>query len=451
MRKLILFPLRRNPAQLHVLFRLLQLDFNSLPKKTFACDFSQASWIISPVITLSSPTPYFLLKIPTRNPHTNSSARAKLRYNPESMRVLMLSKACIVGQYQTKLTTLAAKPNLELTVVVPPSWRDERGTIPLERKYTTGYDLIETPIRFNGHFHLHYYPALPEILQRVQPDILHIDEEPYNLATFHAARSVRRANPKVRILFFSWQNLLRNYPPPFAWIEQYVYRNSDAAIAGSLEAEKILRRKGFAKPLCVIPQFGVPESFHPLPPSHADKPVIIGYAGRLVHEKGIQVLLRALALVRNDWELQILGSGPLYASLANLTQELKISSRVHFAPWVASGEMPQFYNSLDILVVPSLTQPNWKEQFGRVIMEAMACGVPVIGSDSGEIPHVLGDAGVIVPEGDAPALARALDALVQDPPRRRELAARGRDRALAAFSQQRVVDDTYALYTQLVR
>ena len=120
-------------------------------------------------------------------------------------------------------------------------------------------------------------------------------------------------------------------------------------------------------------------------------------------------------------------------------------------PKVASGEMPQFYNSLDLLVVPSLTQPNWKEQFGRVIMEAMACGVPVIGSDSGEIPHVLGDAGVIVPEGDIPALARALDALIQDSQRRRELAALGRARALTTFSQQRVVDDTYALYAQLMR
>src|SRR4051794_38834358 len=211
------------------------------------------------------------------------------------MRVLMLSKACIVGQYQTKLTTLAAKPNLELTVVVPPSWRDERGTLKLERKHTTNYDLIETPMRLNGHFHLHYYPALPEILKRVQPDILHIDEEPYNLATFRATRAVQRANPNARILFFSWQNLLRNYPPPFAWMEQYVYQKSDAAIAGSLEAEKILRRKGFTKQLCVIPQFGVPDSFHPLPQPRGDSPITIGYAGRLVHEKGIQVLLRALS------------------------------------------------------------------------------------------------------------------------------------------------------------
>lgn len=367
------------------------------------------------------------------------------------MRVLMLSKACIVGQYQTKLTTLAAKPNLELTVVVPPSWRDERGAILLERKHTTGYNLIETPIRFNGHFHLHYYPDLPQILERSNPHILHIDEEPYNFATFHATRAVRRIKPDAHILFFSWQNLLRKYPPPFAWMEKYVYAQSQAAIAGSLEAANILRRKGFKKNLSVIPQFGVPDSFSPLPQVRPSTPIIIGYAGRLVHEKGIQVLLHALALVQGDWQLQILGSGPLKESLSQLTHQLNIAPRVHFTPWISSGEMPQFYNSLDLLVVPSLTQPNWKEQFGRVIMEAMACGVPVIGSDSGEIPHVLGDAGVIVPEGNIPALARALGALIQDTQRRRDLATLGRARALATFSQQRVVDDTYNLYTQLIQ
>lgn len=384
------------------------------------------------------------------------------------MRVLMLSKACIVGQYQTKLTTLAAKPNLDLTVVVPPSWRDERGTIPLEKKYTTGYDLVVAPIRFNGHFHLHYYPTLPSILARVRPDILHIDEEPYNLATFHAARAMRRLKPnalyptQARILFFSWQNILRQYPPPFSWLEQNVFQNADAAIAGNQEAEKNLRTKGFTKPLCVIPQFGVPDSFSPSrsmanlpsPPAYTPNSLsstqTIGYAGRLVREKGIEVLLHALAQVHGDWSLKILGSGPLSDSLPKLAQSLGIAARVHFAPWVSSGEMPQFYNSLDVLVVPSLTQPNWKEQFGRVLMEAMACGIPVIGSDSGEIPNVIGDAGIIVPEGDATALARALDTLTQNPSQRQTLGAKGRTRALTLFSQQRVVDDTYALYQQLM-
>ena len=261
---------------------------------------------------------------------------------------------------------------------------------------------------------------------------------------------MNRINLDAQILFFTWQNIARNYPPPFAWMEQYTYYHSSATIAGNREAETILRRKGYTKPISLIPQFGVPDAFFPVPDRTPSDSVSIGYAGRLVREKGIEILLRALAQVQENWKLEILGSGPLHDPLVKLTDELGIRSRVHFAPWIASSEMPQFYNSLEILVVPSLTQPNWKEQFGRVIMEAMASGVPVVGSDSGEIPSVIGDAGVIVPEGNIDALAAALRGLIHDQARRKHLATSGRERALALFSQQRVVDDTYTLYQKLM-
>ena len=71
-----------------------------------------------------------------------------------------------------------------------------------------------------------------------------------------------------------------------------------------------------------------------------------------------------------------------------------------------STEVPAVLRALDVLVLPSLTTPSWKEQFGRVLQEAMACAIPVVGSDSGEIPHVIGDAGLVTPEGDAAALRR---------------------------------------------
>jgi glycosyltransferase involved in cell wall biosynthesis len=367
------------------------------------------------------------------------------------MRVLLLSKACIVGPYQTKLTALGSKTNLDLTVVVPSFWQDERGRILLEKRHTRGYEMVVAPMRWNGHFHLHYYPTLPEIIKRVQPDIFHIDEEPYNFATFHATRAMLRANPRARILFFSWQNIFRRYPPPFAWMENFVYRHAIAAIAGNAEAKKILRRKGFAKPVATIPQFGVPDSFAPQPDARAHNCFVMGYAGRLVRAKGIQVLLRALAPLQGDWFLRVLGSGPEKNSLQTLARDLNIAARVEFVPWVASSEMPIFFNSLDVLVVPSLTHPNWKEQFGRVLMEAMACGVPVIGSDSGEIPNVIGDAGIVVPENDASALSDALTALMHDPVLGQQLGQLGRARALAHFSEQRVVDDTYAFYQELFK
>jgi glycosyltransferase involved in cell wall biosynthesis len=118
---------------------------------------------------------------------------------------------------------------------------------------------------------------------------------------------------------------------------------------------------------------------------------------------------------------------------------------------VPSTEAPNYYRRMDVLVLPSLTRPNWVEQFGRVLIEAMACGVAVVGSSSGEIPWVVGDAGVIFPEGDAEALRGVLAGLLADGDRRGELARRGRERVLAQFTQAQIAAATAAVYREMAR
>jgi len=364
------------------------------------------------------------------------------------MQVVMLSKACIVGQYQTKLEQIAEQPGIQLTVVVPPFWRDERGVMPLERVHTSGYALLVEPMRFNGQFHLHYYPTFGQILKRIRPDLVHIDEEPYNLATFLAMRAAQSVNAKT--VFFTWQNLLRRYPPPFAWLEAYVLKHANYAIAGNAQAIDVLRAKGYRGDARAIPQFGVDvEQFDIAPPRDAST-FRIGYVGRLVEEKGVDILLDAVARMNASSELYLLGSGPHKANLQTRAHRLGITARVHFDLPIPSTQMPAYYRQLDVLVLPSLTRANWKEQFGRVLIEAMACAVPVIGSDCGEIPNVIGDAGLIFPEGDVAALHAHLTTLHNDATYRAELGKRGRARVLAHFTQARIAQETYRVYREIV-
>lgn len=364
------------------------------------------------------------------------------------MRVLMISKACVVGAYQRKLEALAACPGVELTVAVPPFWRDERGLTPLERAHTNGYSLVVEPLAFNGNFHFHYYPRLGQRMARLRPDIVHMDEEPYNLATWHALRLARQVG--ARALFFSWQNLLRRYPFPFSWMEREVLGRAEAAIVGNAEAQGVWRAKGYAGPLWVIPQFGVDEeAFSPQPATLSLQPFVIGYAGRLVPEKGVDVLLRALAQLPPTARLHLRGAGPELPHLRALAAELRVSERVRFDPLLPSTQMPAYYHSLACLVLPSRTRPNWKEQFGRVLIEAMACGVPVIGSTCGEIPNVLGEAGLVFPEGDATALAAQLTRLLNTPAQRAAMAQAGRARVLEHFTHRHIAEQTAAVYSAL--
>jgi glycosyltransferase involved in cell wall biosynthesis len=166
----------------------------------------------------------------------------------------------------------------------------------------------------------------------------------------------------------------------------------------------------------------------------------------LVEQKGVDLLLEALSGLEGTWRAYILGSGPEREALRSQAQSLRLANRVSFDEQIPSGQMPAYYHQLDALVVPSRTRPNWKEQFGRVIVEAMACGVPVIGSDSGEIPNVIGDAGLIFPEDRVEVLRAHLARLLGDPSLQEELARRGRERVLARYTQAQVAAQTYRAY-----
>lgn len=370
------------------------------------------------------------------------------------MRVVMVSKALVVGAYQRKAEELA-RLGVELTVLIPPAWNDRRGNQRAEHACTTGYQLREIPLRLNGNYHLHHYPTLSAELAALRPDLLHMDEEPYNLATWLALRAA--AEQDVAATFFTWQNLHRRYPWPFRSMEQANYRRAPLALAGNGAAAEVLRRKGYGGEIAVIPQFGVdPNVFAPAPtpPPSADPGGLaelrIGYAGGLLPEKGLDLLLRACAGLDAPWRLLLAGEGEQQPALAALAGQLGVGERVHFVGRKASGEMAAFYQGLDLFVLPSRTQPHWMEQFGRVLIEAMACEVAVIGSTSGEIPQVIGDAGLLFAQEDAAALAGCLRLLADDPAQRARLGAAGRRRVLARFTMRQVAEQTVDAYGRLL-
>lgn len=358
------------------------------------------------------------------------------------MKVVIVSKALVVGSYRKKLEELV-RLGVDVTAVIPPLWREGGGELPLEPGSDHGYSTFLSPVRMNGHFHLHYYPELPRILRFVRPDLVHLDEEPYNLATYLGVRAASKFG--IPSLFFTWQNLLRRYPFPFSALERSVYRRASAAIAGSEEAAGVLREKGYRGKLAIVPQFGVdPELFFPGPMTNG--PFRVGFLNRLISAKAPFVMLDAFERLPAESRLCYVGDGPLRAELEAEIARRSLSSRVTVRPRIPSVEIPDLLRTLHAVVLPSLTTPRWKEQFGRVLIEAMACGIPVVGSDSGEIPHVIGDAGMVVPEGDSSSLAVALRRLYDDGTLWSDLRERGVARVCELYSNGVIARQTYNVY-----
>ncbi len=174
-------------------------------------------------------------------------------------------------------------------------------------------------------------------------------------------------------------------------------------------------------------------------PSEGERPFTVGYAGRLVESKGLRDLLAAVRMLAAPVELVLIGNGEMRAELEGA--EIP-GSRVRVLDGLGHDRMAEGFAQLDVLALPSRTTPTWKEQFGRVIVEALWCGVPVVGSDSGEIPWLidLTGGGLVFPEGDPAALAARLTELREDPALRDRLAARGGEAARRLFSVAAATD-----------
>ena len=354
---------------------------------------------------------------------------------------------------------MAKIPGVTLRVVVPNRWRHYgqwRGADPaISDSYSLDVEKVAIPWAGPAQCYLHWYPRLRRILAEFQPDVIDLWEEPWGLVSAHACWLRNRILPQARIICETEQNIDKKLPFPFETFRRYVLRNSDFAVGRSAEAVSVLRSKGFTGHVQVVPNGVDTTLFRPLDGNVCRKELglsgfIVGYLGRLVEEKGLIDLLHALPECHSSVRLLLIGSGPAEGKLRLTVKELEVDSRVQILPSQATKQLPRLINAFHCLVLPSQTTRRWKEQFGRVLIEAGACGVPVIGSDSGAIPDVLGDGGLIVPERNPAALAAAIERLRCDPALRRELGTRGGARAESQFSWERIAEQFHQIYKHVV-
>jgi glycosyltransferase involved in cell wall biosynthesis len=253
-------------------------------------------------------------------------------------------------------------------------------------------------------------------LATFKPHLIHIEAEQESLGTAQIAlaRSIRA--PRTPLVCYSWQNILRQRSWPAQIVSNYTLHAVQHVICASTEAAEVLRRQGYRGGLNVAALTGLDRRFfyrQAVPELRRELALggwVIGYVGRLVPEKGIDLLIRAVAHFESAEpavQLLIVGSGPEKERLQSLARQAGVAERCRWVEAVPYEAINAYLNLLDVLVLPSRTTLHWKEQFGRVLVEAMACGVPVVGSTTGAIPDVIGDAGKIFPEDDHEALIRA--------------------------------------------
>jgi glycosyltransferase involved in cell wall biosynthesis len=364
---------------------------------------------------------------------------------PGPLKILTIGHSYVVALNRRlpRELALAAGDSASVTVAAPTFVKGDLRPIALEPLEGEPYDLAPLPMRLTDVPHLaHYAPGpLRALMRRERWDVIHAWQEPYVLVGGQIAAQAPR---DAALIYSTFQNIPKRHPPPFAQIERYCLRRASAWTAfGVTIAEAQRDRPGYAdRPMRTIPLGVDTSTFRPDPDAGRrvraslgwtdDGPPVVGYLGRFVPEKGLPLLTRALdALSPGSWRALVVGSGPMEAELRAWAAGHPDHARV--LTGVAHGGVPPHLNAMDLLAAPSQTRPSWREQLGRMLLEAMASGVAVLASDSGEIPHVVDRAGRIVPEADGPAWVAALAELTTDSGLRRDLADRGLARARSVY------------------
>ena len=328
----------------------------------------------------------------------------------------------------------------DVTAAAPARLHGDLRDIELEPIANEACTLVPMNVRFDSHPHLRVYGRRLGELLRQPWDIVHGWEEPYVLAS---AQIVRRVQPGVAYVPATFQNIRKTYPPPIDVIERRVMQRANAWIAfGETAHDAQCGRPEYeGKPSRVLTPGVDVDAFRPDPVARANMrsalgwpadALVVGFTGRLIEEKGIDTLLHAFLHSKHAWNLLVVGGGERAPRVESL--RLQHPSRVRFVRQAGHNDMPTYLRTMDVLCAPSRTTTRWREQFGRMLIEAMACGVPIVASDSGEIPYVVQDAGVVIPETDLGRWVQTIDRLAVDAAARAQLAARGLARARAEFS-----------------
>lgn len=388
------------------------------------------------------------------------------------MRILVASHTYIVDLNCEKLKTLSQlEPGIEVTIVVPKRWRPggvQNKVITTQFRQDGSFRVIPVSnFSQNNQGLLCFGLDLVKLLGKFKPQVIQVEQGSKSLAYAQLITLNRLMQLNAKCLFFTWWNLPYQLKFPIALLEAYNLRHTNGIVVGNQDGANILRNhRNYQGPIKVMPQLGVDETLfrsHPQPElaqqlNITSQEFVVGFVGRFVPEKGLKTLAKALVQIQNvPWKWLLLGRGPLQTEIQTWSQQQGVSDRLIWIESVPHDQVFRYINLMHVLVLPSettyqfktLTSIGWKEQFGHVLIEAMACQVPVIGSNSGEIPNVIGDAGLIFSEGNVTELQECLQRLMHQPGLARELADRGYRRLLEKYTNRALASQLLSFYQTL--
>ena len=373
----------------------------------------------------------------------------------KKLRILVVCHAYVTNVNQGKLDAIAATETAEVALLSPNRWRalGWGRVMKLENPYPR-VKLYPANILFSGKVGAYFYFPWQvwQAIKDFQPDVIHVEQEVFSISALEIALFARWFDIPMSV--FGWENMSRKLSSLRAWIRQYVFDTAKLIIPGNQDGKDLMHQWGYQGKLEVMPQIGVDTVLFPPQVRQLDKDeLVVGFMGRLVYQKGVDLLLEAAKQLHSNGQkirVIICGAGQEESQLQDLAQKLGITELVTWHSGISHERVPAEMAKFDVLVLPSRTIETWKEQFGHVLIEAMSMGIPVIGSDSGEIPQVIGRADLVFAESDATELASILTKIAGDRSWYRSLSQYSIERVEALYSHERIARRLLSLWQEMI-
>lgn len=380
------------------------------------------------------------------------------------MKILIVSHTYISSINREKWKVFANKyKDSKIKVLIPDFWPTTLFNIAAGNCFNDNLnncEFISLKVRKAGNEVLYNYRFIDlyKILKNFKPDLIHVEQGDNAFSYFQLILLSKLFFRKIKFTFFTWINWKNKwsfkYKIFWSLIERFNLKNSSGAFVGNNDAKWILKEKGFLKPVKTLLQLGVNRKFFiPAKKPLESKFFIIGFVGRLIKEKGIFNLIDAFNLLYKKyprWKIVFVGSGKDENEFKAYIQKLHLDSFVEILSSVKHEDVGDLLNTFDIFILPSFDTDKWREQFGHVLIEAMACKIPIIGSTGGEIPNVIGDSGLIFEQKNVIDLKEKLEMFMKNMKLRKDFALKGYNRFKSDFSYEIIAQETYKFWSKLL-
>jgi glycosyltransferase involved in cell wall biosynthesis len=366
------------------------------------------------------------------------------------VRAIVVSRVYANPAARGKLRALAGL-GVGMAAAVPDRWVPAGLVQPQQTSWGDDAGVRTVPIRIRGKAAPNGDPfwhtgSLRQLLIDFRPDVVQIEEEPWSSAAASIARAARRL--KLPYVLLTRESLPVSRSTLARLRANRVLGAAAGVVSVNEQAGNLALRHHPSLPHRTIPQLGVPL---PLTASRVAHPELaLGFIGRLIPEKGLDLLFRACVKLVGRWTITVVGSGPAQEELEALAERLGIAGRVTWLGALPRSGVDEVWPRLDCVVLPSRTTPSWIEVAPRAALEAMAHGLAVVGSAAGALPETIGDAGAVIPEEDVSALTEVLQRLHDDSSEHQRLGAAGRRRVMDRFTDSAVAERTLAFWRDIL-